>query len=187
MPRKKKDLVTTGIEILPRKMGRPSKYTPELADEICSRIALGNSLRTICQADDMPNITTVIAWRREKPEFSKQYERAREDRGDWLAEDALEIIDQTPETEPVKDKDGNIIEMRLHSAYVTWQKNRVDARRWFASKLAPKGFGDKVQTEVSGPDGEAIKVSAVPLDVASLSPEARAALRAALLEAKSKG
>jgi hypothetical protein len=39
---------------------------------------------------------------------------------------------------------------------------------------------------VSGVDGSAIKVETVALDVASLSPESRAALRAALLEAKSK-
>ena len=183
MPRRKKEPETTE----PKPKGRPSIFTPALADEICTRIAEGNSLRKVCTADDMPDITTVIAWCREKPAFSQQYDRACADRGDYLAEEALEIADATPETEPVKDKDGNIVEMRLHGAYVTWQKNRVDARKWFASKLAPKRFGDKVQTEVSGPDGEAIKVETATVDVAALSPEARAALRAALLEAKSKG
>jgi hypothetical protein len=186
MPRKKKEIVTEGNQDQPRKVGRPSIFTPKLADEICARIAMGNSLRKVCAADDMPDIVTVIAWCREKPQFSQQYDRACADRGNHLAEEALEIADETPETEPVRDKDGNIIDMRLHSAYVSWQKNRVDARKWFASKLAPKRFGDKVQTEVSGVDGNAIKVETVAVDVAELSPESRAALRAALLEAKSK-
>jgi hypothetical protein len=52
--------------------------------------------------------------------------------------------------------------------------------------MSPKRFGDKVQTEVSGIDGSAIKVETVALDVASLTPESRAALKAALLEMKSK-
>lgn len=189
MPKKKKDLVTVSPEIAaePKKIGRPSIFTDKLADQICTRIALGNSLRKVCLADDMPDITTIIAWCREKPEFSKQYDRACVDRGNHLAEEALEIADQTPETEPVRDKAGEVIDMRLHSAYVAWQKNRVDARRWFASKMSPKRFGDKVQTEVSGIDGSAIKVETVALDVAILSPESRAALKAALLEMKSKG
>ena len=189
MPKKKKDLVTVSPEIAaePKKIGRPSIFTDKLADQICTRIALGNSLRKVCLADDMPDITTIIAWCREKPEFSKQYDRACVDRGNHLAEEALEIADQTPETEPVRDKAGEVIDMKLHSAYVAWQKNRVDARRWFASKMSPKRFGDKVQTEVSGIDGSAIKVETVALDVAILSPESRAALKAALLEMKSKG
>ena len=187
MPKKKKDTVSPEIAAEPKKIGRPSIFTDKLADQICTRIALGNSLRKVCLADDMPDITTIIAWCREKPEFSKQYDRACVDRGNHLAEEALEIADQTPETEPVRDKAGEVIDMRLHSAYVAWQKNRVDARRWFASKMSPKRFGDKVQTEVSGVDGSAIKVETVALDVAILSPESRAALKAALLEMKSKG
>ena len=189
MPRKKKDIGTVSPEIAaePRSVGRPSKYTGKLADEICTRIALGNSLRRVCRAADMPDITTIIRWTRENKEFCQQYDRACVDRGNHLAEEALEIADQTPETEPVLDKAGKIIDMKLHSAYVAWQKNRVDARRWFASKMSPKRFGDKVQTEVSGIDGSAIKVETVALDVAILSPESRAALKAALLEMKSKG
>jgi len=187
MPKKKKDTDSPEIAAEPKKIGRPSIFTDKLADQICTRIALGNSLRKVCLADDMPDITTIIAWCREKPEFSKQYDRACVDRGNHLAEEALEIADQTPETEPVRDKAGEVIDMKLHSAYVAWQKNRVDARRWFASKMSPKRFGDKVQTEVSGIDGSAIKVETVALDVAILSPESRAALKAALLEMKSKG
>jgi hypothetical protein len=134
----------------------------------------------------MPDITTIIRWTRENKEFCQQYDRACIDRGNHLAEEALEIIDETPETEPVRDKEGNIIDMKLHPAYVQWQNNRVNTRKWFASKMSPKRFGDKVQTEVSGIDGSAIKVETVALDVASLTPESRAALKAALLEMKSK-
>lgn len=40
--------------------GRPSKYTPQLAAEICDRMANGKGLREICSAPDMPNRSTVL-------------------------------------------------------------------------------------------------------------------------------
>lgn len=43
-------------------LGRPSSYCTELADEICERLACGESLRTICADDGMPHRTTVIRW-----------------------------------------------------------------------------------------------------------------------------
>ena len=35
---------------------------------------------------------------------------------------------------------------------------RVDARKWLLSKLAPKKYGDKIETTLQGPDGGAIQV-----------------------------
>ncbi len=58
-------------------------------------------------------------------------------------------------------------------AGIFWSKTRM-------------GWREVNRQEVSGPDGNAIKVETVAVDVAELSPESRAALRAALLEAKSK-
>jgi len=34
---------------------------------------------------------------------------------------------------------------------------RVDSRKWLASKLAPKKYGEKVSAELSGPDGGPIQ------------------------------
>jgi len=34
---------------------------------------------------------------------------------------------------------------------------RIDARKWLASKLAPKKYGDKIDATLSGPDGGPIK------------------------------
>jgi len=37
----------------------------------------------------------------------------------------------------------------------------IDARKWLASKLAPKKYGDKVSAELSGPDGGPIQESLI--------------------------
>ena len=59
--------------------GRPSKYAPEMAAEICERIAEGESLREICAGQDTPGKTTVLSWLKKHEEFRVQYARARED------------------------------------------------------------------------------------------------------------
>lgn len=120
-------------------MGRPSSFNQETADAICLRLAEGNSLRTICQADDMPACSTVFKWLADRKDFAEQYARARETQADFLAEEILQIADDgsndTYETEngPVTNHDV-IARSRL----------RVDARKWLASKMAPKKYGDKL-------------------------------------------
>lgn len=132
------------------KVGRPTSYSDEIAAEILGRIANGEPLSKICKDEGMPNASTVYLWMIKDEEFSKRYARAREDQAETLADELLAIADETPDLEPVYDKDGNLVEMRLHAAYVTWQKNRVDARKWVASKLKPKKYGDKVDVTSGG-------------------------------------
>ena len=40
-------------------------------------------------------------------------------------------------------KDSEEVSGGMDSAYVQWQKNRVEARKWFLAKLAPKKYGDR--------------------------------------------
>lgn len=76
-----------------RKIGRPSKYSDELAEKICEKIANGRSLRSICAEDGMPTTSTVCKWLIENKEFSEQYARAREKQADYFAEEIIEIAD----------------------------------------------------------------------------------------------
>jgi len=78
------------------------------------------------------------------PEFLEMYTRAREEQAETLADQIVHIADETPETTPVFDKDGNQIDVKLDSAYISWQKNRIEARKWTAAKLRPKKYGDKI-------------------------------------------
>jgi hypothetical protein len=79
-----------------------------------------------------------------RPSFLDQYVRAREEQAESMADEIVAIADETPETAPVFDKEGNQLSIKLDSAYIQWQKNRIDARKWTAAKLRPKKYGERV-------------------------------------------
>lgn len=132
------------------KFGRPSKFTEELAAEICGRLAAGESLNAICKSDHMPNIVTVYRWMANHNDFRNNYALAREDQAETHADQMQEIADEVPPT----DANG-----RTDSGWVQWQRNRIETRKWIASKLKPKKYGDKVVNEHTGTDGGPIEIS----------------------------
>jgi hypothetical protein len=105
----------------------------------------------------MPAQSTVYDWLLRFPEFAEQYTRAREEQADTLADEIIQIADEQPEVVAVVDKKtGALIEHKLDGAFLQWQKNRIEARKWTAMKLKPKKYGDKIA--VGGdPDGVPIK------------------------------
>ena len=129
-------------------MGRPTSFTQERADTICARIAKGESLKAICAEKGQPCETTVRQWLAGNPDFVRQYAHAREQQADFYADEIVEIAD----TEP----DANRARVR------------IDARKWKASKMAPKKYGDRMELEHSG-------------EVVVLTPEQRQAEIARLL------
>lgn len=139
-------------------------YDEAIGDDICERLLLGESLRAICRSEDMPAASTVFKWLRDNPKFAEQYARAKEEQAEMFADEIASIADQTPELEPIRDNEGNIVEMRMHAAYVNYQKNRIDARKWVASKLKPKKYGDKITQEHTGADGTPIVFKTVYSD-----------------------
>lgn len=140
------------------KGGRPTIYKPETVSEILRRLSNGESLRGITRDDHMPHIDTVYAWLVKHPEFSEQYARAREEQAETLADEIIALADD----EPVQVVDDKGI-ARVDSGWVTWQKNRVDARKWVASKLKPKKYGEKITQEHTGKDGQPIAIQSANL------------------------
>ena len=49
--------------------------------------------------------------------------------------------------------------MLFDATAVARNRLRVDARKWLASKMAPKKYGDKLQTELTGANGGSIQVA----------------------------
>lgn len=130
--------------------GRPSTYSDEVAATICERIAEGESLRSICRDETMPPLRTVFDWLTSNEGFSQHYAIARETQADTLADEIVGIADDTS---------GDAQRDRL----------RVDARKWVASKLKPRRYGDRVHAEHSGPDGGPIETrDTSPRDLAKI-------------------
>ena len=138
-------------------VGAPTTYNTHMASIICIRIAEGESLREIVKTAGMPDRTAIYDWLLRHPEFANQYARAREEQADTLADEIIAIADEQPEIIAVTDKKtGALIEHKLDGAFLQWQKNRIEARKWTAMKLKPKKYGDRVAVEgVEG--GAAIK------------------------------
>lgn len=132
--------------------GRPTLYNGELASTICKRIALGNSLRSVCRADDMPDMSTIYDWFKSEPEFTKQYEKACEDRVEAQYEDLNEINNEA--IQYAKTEDKNV------QAVMTAYKLKADNMKWSMSKMKPKKYGDKLDV-VS--DGEKLQTGVIIL------------------------
>jgi hypothetical protein len=111
----------------------------------------------------MPAQSTVYEWLLRHPEFAENYTRAREEQADTLADEIIAIADESPETVEVRDKEGNVLDVKIDSGYVNYQRQRIEARKWTAMKLKPKKYGDRVAVEgVEG--GAAIKTEDATAD-----------------------
>lgn len=130
-------------------IGRPSDYTDEKAAEICDLIASGKALSSICKAEGMPGVTTVFRWLDAHEQFRKDYARAREAQADFLAEETLEIADDS-----AKDFTGE----GFNSEHVQRSRLRVDTRKWWASKVAPKKYGERLDHNVGGNVGLTVNI-----------------------------
>jgi hypothetical protein len=136
-----------------KRFKEPVRYTVALADEICERLSDGESLNAICKEDRFPSEASVRNWAIEDVDgFSSKYTRAREIQADVLVDEIIAIADE----QAVCYTDGGT----AFDPDVNRDRLRIDARKWFASKVLPKKYGEKIQTEHTG----TVQLTANPLD-----------------------
>ena len=125
--------------------GRPSIFTSELADKICDLIATSeHGTATLCQMHDwMPDESSIRLWRFKDEQFSLKYIQAKRFQAELFAESTLRIAEQKA---TYFDSEGN---ERVDAGHVAWQKLNINTRQWHASKLAPKIYGDKQQSDTT--------------------------------------
>lgn len=133
--------------------GRPSDFTPEIAAEVCERIAVGRSIRSIVTDDDMPAERTIYQWLQAHEEFAQQYARARAAQADVMAEEILDIADNGTNDYVTRTNGSGEEFEAVDYDHIARSKLRVDARKWLMSKMAPKKYGDKITQEVTGANG----------------------------------
>lgn len=128
--------------------GRPTDYNDEMANRICDLVAThARGLPRLCEAyTDLPEPQTINRWRREKPQFSSKYAQAKMEQAELLAESIDDIAYDLYEHYYIDPDSGA---SKIDSGMVAHARLLIDARKWTAAKLAPKIYGDKMQTEHS--------------------------------------
>ena len=123
-----------------QKMGRPSIYSPELASDICMRLAIGESLVQICKENKMPGYRTVMEWLflphpegDPRCDFPQMYARAREVQAETYADQMVVIADDVDGMDVLYDMDGHPV--AANNVRIQRHKLRVDSRKWIVSKL----------------------------------------------------
>lgn len=130
------------------------KFSQSLFDDICERIADGESLRDICADEHMPSKSALFKWLNEKPEIVDQYARAKEEQADAIFDEILNIADDA--RNDWMERNGEDEGWQVNGEHIQRSRLRIDARKWMAGKLRPKKYGDKVSHEHAGPEGGAI-------------------------------
>ena len=124
--------------------GRPTLCTVEITQEICKRLADGESLISICKDDHIPEKSSVLYWVVEDriiegtdEKFSDHYMRAREAQGFSHADEALELRNE------IKHElvDPNAARVML------------DALKWGAERMAPKKHSARQVIDHTSEDG----------------------------------
>lgn len=116
-----------------------------MADDICNKIADGQSLRAICKDEEYPDRSTVFRWLADpaNTEFRDQYALAREASADADADDIGHYAREAAE--------GRIEPAAARAA--------IDGLKWSAGKRKPKVYGDKVALVGGGKDDAPIRHS----------------------------
>jgi phage FluMu gp28-like protein len=122
-------------------MAYKPKQIESLFSSILSEIEAGASLRSALKKEGRPGSEVFYRWLDADPEKAKRYARACELRADAIFEDILDIADDSSGDKKYTDQ-GEVMD----SEFVQRSKLRVDARKWIASKLNPKKYGDKQET-----------------------------------------
>lgn len=115
----------------------PQTIWPTLLEDIANGFSLSAALQRL---DPAPSYWWAKDCLRRDSDLKARYQEAVLDRADRLAEELLELAD----TPMPKGLDGPAA-----SAWVQQLRVRIDVRKWAASKLAPRLYGEKLDVSVT--------------------------------------
>jgi|GEM_PF-3304299 len=126
------------------------EMTDGLFEAICEDIANGKTLLQICRAPGMPHASTVRRFvQRGSKEIRAKYADARALGIETLADEIVEIADDSSGDEKeIETQNGGSYTV-LNKEFAERSKIRIDARKWMLSKLAAHTYGDKIEQTVN--------------------------------------
>lgn len=172
----------------------PTKFSQALADEICERMALGETYHKICEDAHMPETVSLWRWRQKHPEFGSAFARAQVDQVQTWADQIVTLIDEaepgynvtvpldSPDVERI-EANGNVT-FRFRKHQVAHAVEMVNVRKWLMAKIIPHLYGDRQQVDVrhsyaDKDDDELLHELRSATEAAGLTPRALADLLAA--------
>ena len=149
--------------------GRPTKYNDDLGKLICERVATNPvGLETLVTLyNDMPEPSTIKAWRHQFPQFSAWYLQAKSFQSQILVEEIDSMIDCG--IRYIMDDKG---QERIDPPSASLLIAKINNRKWTAARLAPKIYGDKQIIEQTTTENEQLKEELIELR-AKLSQKAK--------------
>ena len=121
-------------------MGRPTKLTPEVQQVIIEGLEHGMHQESACSRAGI-NKTTYYRW------LERGDSEAPEDEIYRTFRHAVEKARAKPEAEA------------LQAINVAWRDGTWQAAAWFLERSHPHKYGRINRTEVSGPEGQSVKVN----------------------------
>lgn len=123
---------------------------------------LGKSLRAICEDPAMPSKRTVVGWlaHPKLADFREMYYYARRIQAEIRIDEIFEIADDTTnDWQPTYNKDGEQNGWKPDNEAIQRSRVRIDTRKWYAAKMVPKIYGEKLDVEhgVTGDLAELLK------------------------------
>jgi transposase-like protein len=109
------------------------KWTEEIWTRMLARITAGETVVKVCR-DEGIDFTTFWYWLRTRPELAQEYDRAKAAQLEMMMDSIIQHAEDLPDLPD--------------PAQVAAKRLSVDTRRWVASKLLPKKYGDRVQQDV---------------------------------------
>jgi len=141
-----------------RKKGAPTIRTPELLDTIFAGISLGKSARAMCVEVGISQ-RVLWNWLARDEELMRQYLRAKELCVDAYAEEIIEISDDGSKDTYIDEKGRQVVDREV----IARAQLRIDARKWYAARLAPRKYGDKPPVTHEGVDAKKPLIHCVEL------------------------
>ncbi|MEO8996667.1 MAG: hypothetical protein ABI284_04375 [Nitrosospira sp.] len=119
--------------------GAQTIKTPELLDTLFAGISLGRSARAMCVEVGISQ-RVLWNWLACDEDLMRQYLRAKELCVDAYAEEIIEISDDGSKDTYIDEKGKQVIDREV----IARAQLRIDARKWYAARLAPRKYGDKL-------------------------------------------
>ena len=139
------EVLPTEVQRVKHPGGRPTKYTPQLAQAIMADFAQSpDSIDVICGRHDI-STTRFWAWVQDNMEFRDLFAQARTQRahalvhGDHTKLQELEIKAETASNEELRRID---LQSRIH-------RIRIGRNQWMAERMNPKQFASQQHVDVT--------------------------------------